>query len=229
MHWILAHSSHLLQFSISVHKIATASAESSTALSWCTYLPMLASSALSRSSNLKDRSWSCLTLSHADVWGNGGISPGYSIWVLDGSEWSASRPRRFNLEYPLGRRLGWCQRRYGRCGLDKDLLFLAGIELRQSRHKAVAVPTELSGCFASSLVQLKRVVPEWYILLPQFPLCVTRRIKRNHSNDTFAYTMGIGKGHLIVISSWRWAHYESSKNLKYGFSTHTVSTQKSAK
>jgi hypothetical protein len=45
---------------------------------------------------------------------------------LDGGEWSASRPRRFNprerdLQYPLDRSLSWPQNSSGRCGEENKL------------------------------------------------------------------------------------------------------------
>jgi hypothetical protein len=126
-----------------------------------------------------------------------------------------SRPSRFTPGCPLGK-VGGSQSRSERCGLDENLLLLQGIELRPSRPKAVSVPTEISGCISSSLMQLKNVR---YILLPQFPLCVTRRITPTNSP--------IGKGYRVVISSWKWTHYESQKYRKYDYNTHTVRTQNS--
>jgi hypothetical protein len=33
---------------------------------------------------------------HEDVWGSGGVAPPFLTLALDGNEWSASRPGRFN-------------------------------------------------------------------------------------------------------------------------------------
>jgi hypothetical protein len=71
------------------------------------------------------------------TWGSGGTS------ALGGGEWSASRPGRFP-RYPLDRRLGGPQSRSGRCGEEKNLLPLPGIELRPPSPLPVATPTELS-------------------------------------------------------------------------------------
>jgi hypothetical protein len=58
---------------------------------------------------------------------------------LDGGEWSASRPGHFTQgetapPYPLDRRMGGIQSRSGRCGWEKNLLRLPGIEPQFSSH-----------------------------------------------------------------------------------------------
>jgi hypothetical protein len=65
-----------------------------------------------------------IALYHEDIWGSGGIAPPFLNSALDGGEWSASGPGRFNTgegapRYPLGTRLGGPQSRYGHCGEDK--------------------------------------------------------------------------------------------------------------
>jgi hypothetical protein len=70
------------------------------------------------------------------MWGSGGIALPFLTSVLGVGEWSASRPGRFTPgeepQYPLDRRLGGPQSRSGRCGEEKNLLPLPGIETRLS-------------------------------------------------------------------------------------------------
>jgi hypothetical protein len=47
-----------------------------------------------------------LDLDHGHVWGSGGIAPAFLSSALDGGEWSASRPSRFNPK-ETGRRTHW--------------------------------------------------------------------------------------------------------------------------
>jgi hypothetical protein len=63
------------------------------------------------------------------------IPPPLLTSALDGGVWSASRPGRFtprgkNTRYPLDRRLSGPLSRSGRCGEEKNLLLLLGIEPR---------------------------------------------------------------------------------------------------
>jgi hypothetical protein len=82
---------------------------------------------------------------HADVWGSGGIAPPHLTSALDGGEWSASRPGRFNSgeitpRYPLDRRLG------GLVGLDaveKKKVFPSAA-IRTPAVQPVAISTEVS-------------------------------------------------------------------------------------
>jgi hypothetical protein len=53
-------------------------------------------------------------------------------------------PRGNGPRYPLDRRLGGPKSRSGRCGVEKDLLPLPGIEPRSFSTQPVATPTELS-------------------------------------------------------------------------------------
>jgi hypothetical protein len=49
--------------------------------------------------------------------------------------------------YPLTKRLGGLQSRSERCGIEKNLLLLSGIELRLSSPYPVAILTALSQLF----------------------------------------------------------------------------------
>jgi hypothetical protein len=64
-----------------------------------------------------------LSTRHEDLWGSGSIAPPFMTSVLDGGEWSASRPSCFtpgkDTPYPLDRKLGGPQSWYGHCGLKK--------------------------------------------------------------------------------------------------------------
>jgi hypothetical protein len=67
--------------------------------------------------------------------GSGGIAPLFFTSVLDGGEWSASRPSQFtpggrNHRHPLGRGLGGPQSQIGHCGEEKILFPLSGNEPR---------------------------------------------------------------------------------------------------
>jgi hypothetical protein len=78
---------------------------------------------------------------HEDVLKSGGIASEFLASSLDGCGWSASRLGRFILQgknprYPLDRRLGGPQSRSGRCGLEKNLLPLPGIEPQISSRLA---------------------------------------------------------------------------------------------
>jgi hypothetical protein len=64
---------------------------------------------------------------------SGSIGAPFLTTALDGGERSASRPCRFTPgdrapRYPLDRRLGGLQNRFGRCGVENNLLPLPGIE-----------------------------------------------------------------------------------------------------
>jgi hypothetical protein len=68
---------------------------------------------------------------YEDVWRSGGIAELFLTRTLDGVEWSAPRPLPFYLRgnsprYPLDRRLGGPQSRFGRCGEEQNLLPLLG-------------------------------------------------------------------------------------------------------
>jgi hypothetical protein len=59
--------------------------------------------------------------------------------ALDGGEWSVSRPGRFTpggkeSPVPIGQRKGGPHNRYERCGVEKNLLTLPGIEPRPTRR-----------------------------------------------------------------------------------------------
>jgi hypothetical protein len=69
--------------------------------------------------------------------------------ALDGGEWSHSRPGRFTLKgkstwYPLARRLGGPQSRFGRGGEEKNSQPLPGIETPIIQPVAHSCTTELS-------------------------------------------------------------------------------------
>jgi hypothetical protein len=64
--------------------------------------------------------------------GSGGIAPPFLTSLIDGGEWSVSRFGRFILRYPLERRIVGPQSQLGRCGVEKNLVPLPGIELRPS-------------------------------------------------------------------------------------------------
>jgi len=64
--------------------------------------------------------------------------------VLDGSEWSASRPELFNPRYKFNRKLGGPQNRYVHFGEDKYTLPLLRFEFRIGQDLALpTIPTEL--------------------------------------------------------------------------------------
>jgi len=70
------------------------------------------------------------------------------IVALDEGECSASSPGRFspqeNLRYPLNRRLGRLQRRYGTFGEERDLFHVPGFEPSdRSARASVTIVTEL--------------------------------------------------------------------------------------
>jgi hypothetical protein len=76
----------------------------------------------------------CLLVKHYDMktYGEWGLAPPFLTSALVGREWSASRPCHFiprgnNPQYPLDRRLGGLQSRYGCCGEETNLA-LPGIE-----------------------------------------------------------------------------------------------------
>jgi hypothetical protein len=79
---------------------------------------------------------------------SGGMAPPFLTSVLDGCEWSASRPCHYTRgkrapRYPLDRRLGGPHIQSGRCGEEKNLA-LPGLELGPSSPQPVPIPTELS-------------------------------------------------------------------------------------
>jgi hypothetical protein len=82
---------------------------------------------------------------HGDVWDSGGIAPPFLTSVLDGGEWSVSRPSRFTLgekaSYSLEKMLGWPQSRPGCCGVQKNV---APSGNRAPDFQPIAIPTELS-------------------------------------------------------------------------------------
>jgi hypothetical protein len=76
---------------------------------------------------------------------SGGIAPQFLTSVLDGGEWSASRPGRFTKgespRYSLDRRLGGPQSQSGRNVEEKNLSSAGN---RTPAVQPVAIPTELS-------------------------------------------------------------------------------------
>jgi hypothetical protein len=76
---------------------------------------------------------------HEDVWGSGGLAPPFLTLGLDGGEKSALHPGRVTPpplreenRYKLDKMLSGPQSQSERCGEEKTLLLLPGIEPRLS-------------------------------------------------------------------------------------------------
>jgi hypothetical protein len=85
---------------------------------------------------------------HEDIWGSGGIAPPYFTSILDGGEWSASRPFRFTPREIAPRAHwigGWVGPRVDLDAVEKgQILPLSRIKPRSSNIHLVAISTELS-------------------------------------------------------------------------------------
>jgi hypothetical protein len=66
-------------------------------------------------------------LRYEDVWWSGGIILPFLTSALEGREWSASRPGHYT---PGKGARGTHWRRSRRCGVEKSLLYIPGIEPR---------------------------------------------------------------------------------------------------
>jgi hypothetical protein len=82
--------------------------------------------------------------------------------------------RRGNsLQYKLNKKLGGPQSRFGSCGLENNLLALAGIEPRSSSPQSVALPTELYQLPSSIKAYFNDILSAKYFLSLFLPTLTT--------------------------------------------------------
>jgi hypothetical protein len=99
---------------------------------------------------------------HEDVSGSESIDPLFLTSAPDGGQWSASRPFRFipqgtRPRYPLDRRLGGVHSRSGRCGEEKNIFLLPGMEPNSSAFQPITILTELSQGYWNKWIGVYRV------------------------------------------------------------------------